>query len=76
MARDSDYYGDYISCLGCPEGARVKIFQEKNKYVLNIRFKQEASNAAKEWEHLHHQLLEQVLPAVGAREVKPTEGYS
>ena len=76
MGRDSDHYGDYISCLGGPDASRLKVFQEGDKYVLNIRYKSDAPNAAVEWEALHRQLLEQVLPSVGARDVRATEGYS
>ena len=76
MERDSEYYGDYLSCLTCPEGAKIKIFEEGEQYVLNIRYKRDAPEAPAEWEELQRDIFERILPAVEARDLKPTEGYS
>jgi hypothetical protein len=75
MERDSEYY-DYISCLGCPTGARLKIFREKDGYVLNLRYKNDVPDAPTVWDGLQRQFLDQILPSLGARDVQLTEGYS
>jgi len=75
IERDSDHYSDYISCLGGPDASRIKIFQEGDKYVLNISYKNEEPDAAAEWEALQSELLGKILPSVGAQNIQETEGY-
>ncbi len=76
VERDNDSWGWYISAapLDDPHYAIVKVIFERPRAV-NVRFESDADNADALLEDLRRTLLERLLPALGARNVAPTDTY-
>ena len=74
--RDSDYFGEYISSRVVPDYAMLKIFVEKDNFVLDIRYDANGPKPDDEWEDFLRGLIGDFLPSVGATDVEPTENYA
>ena len=75
LRRNSDRFDDYISALANPDWGMLKVYVEKDHYVIDVVFRSARAEAAAEFEALHKLVLERVLPSVDAREVKAVKGY-
>lgn len=75
--RDNERWGDYIStrALRDPDDAMVKIIVEPDHYVVNTTFESDLPDATTRLEALRATLLEKVLPAIDARDLKPTDTH-
>lgn len=77
LMRDSEHWGDYISAraLPLPLQAMVKIYVEPDHYVVNVSFDSEGADAPAELAALRETLFDRLLPAIGARNIAPTDTY-
>lgn len=78
MERDSAWYGDYLSLImrePHDEVTRLRIFEEKERFVLDLRFRSQHPNADATLPGLVRWLSEVLLPAVDAHDVADDEGY-
>ena len=73
--RDSHYFGEYISSRVVPDFAMLKVFVEKDNYVLNIRYDAKGPKPDDEWEDFLQGLIDDFLPSIGATDVEQTETY-
>ena len=70
--RDSDLYGEYLSCRPV-QGAKLRLFEESSGYLLDIVFRSEEPDAKKIWKALRARIFKEALPALGAGELEPRE---
>ena len=78
MERDSHWYGDYLSSISSApydEVLKLRIFEEKERFVLDVRFHSEHPDAERTWAKVQRWVLQIVLPAIEARDIRPDEGY-
>ena len=68
---DSDRHGDYLGGTVSPEGV-ARIYQVEEGFVVNLKFLSMDGDATAQLERATGRVLQDVLPAVGARDVKPT----
>lgn len=66
---ESDTYGDYLVTRP-GEGVTIRIFDDKTRWVLQIAVRQGASLSRDE---LDHAFAQRIFPAIGARNIHPTE---
>jgi hypothetical protein len=66
---ESDTYGDYLSSRPV-KGVILRIFGEPPNWVLQIDFPEDAPMSRDELDRV---LLERVFPAIGARNLHPTD---
>lgn len=68
IERDSHYWGDYISA-GVSEGVIAKVFIEDPGYLFEIKFDDDTLQW--DWDDAADEVINQVLPLIGARDVRP-----
>ena len=68
IERDSFFWGDYISA-GVSPGVIAKVFEEDPGYLFEVKFSDDRLRA--DWERATHEVMDQVLPLIGARDVRP-----
>jgi hypothetical protein len=68
IERDSFYWGDYISA-GISPGVIAKIFIEEPGYLFEVKFSD--NSLSWDWEGPVREVMDQVLPHIGARDVRP-----
>jgi hypothetical protein len=74
--RDSDRWGDYVSAVDAP-GAIVKVIPGEpapDRWTANVAFECEDADADAQAEDLRETLVDRILPAIGARDVRES-GY-
>ena len=73
--RDSYYWGDYLSAKASDDASRkVRIYErDDGGFQIDAFFECEGENAESAWEAFHQDILERLLPGVGATELKDTE---
>ena len=69
---DSERLGDYLGGR-LTEEAVGRIYKVKDGYVVNLRFFSKEGDAAAQLGLAKKRLLEEILPAVSARDVKAAE---
>jgi hypothetical protein len=70
--RDSDRWGDYVSAIDAP-GAIVKVVPgepARGRCLANVEFDSDAADAALQAAAVRRTLVEKILPALDAREVR------
>jgi hypothetical protein len=73
--RDSEHYGDYLSSgKSAPyaERTRLRVFEAEGRFVLDVRWSSERPGADPE---PVERRAESLLPALGASDIRPDEGY-
>lgn len=65
--RESAVRGAYL--IAKPACARLRIFGEGDRYVLEVTYRSDTRDAEGGWESLHETLVRRLLPGMGAREV-------
>jgi hypothetical protein len=78
IERDSFWYGDYISTRPLPHDGIIKIYEQGDRFVIQLKYRALRgvnANAVADCRALHRTILTQFLPAIGAREVEPDEGF-
>lgn len=77
LERDNENWGDYLSSLASrdPYRTMVKIYEEPTHFVVQMRFESEEADAASVFDTLRATLFERLLPAIGARDLTPTDTY-
>lgn len=83
MERESFWEGDYISTLAKRDYAMLKIYDleepsfivnsEDADFIIDIEFESSGPGAESEFKALHAKIIDEVLPSLGAREVRRTE---
>jgi hypothetical protein len=77
--RDSDIHGDYLSTRAKPDYAMLKVFRDddEKRWAIDIRYETAAGDddAEREYEQFRDNLLNVVLPGIGARDVEETDTY-
>lgn len=68
IERDSFFWGDYISA-GVSPGVIAKIFVEDPGYLIEVKFIDDRLRS--DWERAARDVMDQVLPLIGARDVRP-----
>jgi hypothetical protein len=73
--RDSYYWGDYLSAKASDDASRkVKIYErDDGGFQIDVFFEGEGDDAESNWETFYQDILERLLPGVGATDVKDTE---
>ncbi len=72
--RDSDYFGDYLSARARPDEAMLKIYGDPEKgYQIDIFFEADGDGAEAAWQRLHDDIVERLLPSIGATDVEDTD---
>jgi hypothetical protein len=74
ISRDSDTYGEYLMGL-TGDSARLRIFQDRDRYVLDIRYEAKSDDPDAEWSRYRQNLLDSVLPSLGATDIEQTDDY-
>lgn len=74
IERDSDSHGEYLMGLTGDAG-RLRIFEDGARYVLDIRYDAAGPDPQAEWSSYRQNLLDSVLPALGATAMEPTDAY-
>ncbi len=72
---DSHWYGDYLGTHPLPHDGVIRIYQEGDRFVLNIRYRSARPDAAVDYQALHETILTRFLPSIGAYEIAPHEGF-
>jgi hypothetical protein len=75
LRRDGDQHGEYISALANPDRGMVRVYVEPDHYVFDVEFDSRSPQAERAYEDILRAVREELLPAVGAREVRQIEGY-
>ena len=74
MPRDSDYFGEYLSTRARPDGAMLEIHGDSGKgYQIDIHFEADGDGAEAAWQRLHDDIVERLLPSIGATDVEDTD---
>ena len=68
IERDSFFWGDYISA-GVSDGVIAKIFEEDPGYLIEVKFTDDRLRG--DWERAAGEVMDQLLPLIGARDVRP-----
>ena len=70
--RDSFYWGDYLSAKASDDASRkVRIYErEDGGFQIDIFFEGEGDDAESDWETFFRDILDRLLPGVGATDVK------
>ena len=75
QTRDSFYFGDYLSAKVMPDASRkIRIYErEEGGFQIDIFFEGAGDDAEALWEAFHEDIVERLLPGVGATAVEETE---
>lgn len=74
-ARDSIYWGDYLSAKASDDASRkVRIYErDDGGFQIDIFFEGEGDDAESDWETFLRDILDRLLPGVGATNVEVTD---
>jgi hypothetical protein len=77
IERDSHWYGDYASTMPSPHKVMLKIFEEPDGFVIQFgdRYGGVANAELEDYQALRHTIFSRFLPSIGARDIRPDEGY-
>jgi hypothetical protein len=86
VERDSAWYPEYISTHEAKDGALMKIgiirtgigfvvSHAGEDFIVDLLYESPAKDAGKRWQALQRDLVERLLPAVGAANVAPATGF-
>jgi hypothetical protein len=70
---DSAWHGDYIGARAEPHAAIVRIYAEGGGFVLTVAYGRGATSADRN--PLRAALFDDLLPALGARRIRPTDSH-
>ena len=83
--RENDRWGDYLSAAPHPREmgdyapareSMVKVIERaKGQYAFNIRYESRLPDAEEDFERLHREISERVLPELHAGNIQRTEDY-
>lgn len=71
--RDSETYDDYLATLPDPSHTKTQIIPDGDRFVVNIHFNDEYKQPALSFDQIQHVVLNQLLPSIGATDVKETD---
>ena len=76
-ARDNNDWGDYIvaGAIEPPHRGVVKILEDDGHFAINIELKSEAPDPQVAFASVRSIVLDQILPALEARDVVDTDDY-
>lgn len=72
---DSEWYGEYLATRPYQGYSKFRIFTEKDTYVFDIFYSFDDHGAEDLWDSQHSLIQNEILPSLGARDVRPTENY-
>ena len=74
IERDNDSWGEYISArvLDDPHDGMVKLIEEDGRYIINVYLRSKDASASSEFAHVREVVMQQVLPAIGASDIRET----
>ena len=77
IERDNDQFGEYISTrvLTSPDYGMIKVFSEPDHYAINVLLGSEDACADARFGKIRDTLFKQLLPAIEASNIAPTETY-
>ena len=78
IERDNHYYGDYLSARTHIGDGVYKIYTDdvENGYCLTLKLEGEDGPALhRQFDDLVHAAINDLLPASGARDIRPTESF-
>lgn len=77
IERDNDRFGEYIStrAMPDPDPGFIKIFVEPDHYAVNVVLKSERVDAPEEFAIVRNTLMQKLLPAIDARNIRDTGTY-
>ena len=75
--RWNDAWGAYLFARmnPAPHNAVVKLIADDGYYVVNVKQRSEQPGGQAEYAAVHQKLMDELLPAIQARGVKPTDYY-
>jgi hypothetical protein len=71
--RENYAYGDYLWAITDVPTSAVRILEEAGRVFIDIEFRFEAPTAPEDCEALGRRVLQEVLPAIRAEDVRPAE---
>ncbi|HJQ60435.1 MAG TPA: hypothetical protein VJ890_26250 [Vineibacter sp.] len=77
IERDSHWYGDYMSTMPEPHKVMLKIFKERDGFVIQFgnRYRGVADADPEDYRALRETIFSRLLPSIGARDIRPDEGF-
>ena len=72
---EKDEFGEYLHTRPFKGFAKYRVFAEPEPFVFDIYYSFLDHGAEEAWETQHAIILNEILPTLGARDVKPTENY-
>ncbi len=74
IERDSAYFGPYLSARAAPDPATLKVYEVRSGGLqLDVEFEADDEQADEAWRRLRCQVLDCLLPSVGAFAVEGTD---
>jgi hypothetical protein len=75
--RWKDAWGEYLfgRISPAPYNAVVKLIAEDTYYVVNVKLRAEKPGGEAEFQAAHDRIFDELLPALGARGLKPVDYY-
>lgn len=71
--RESAWYGEYISASADSGLALIRVFEEEDRFVIDLHYKKDGPQARQGWDRLRETVVRDVLPTLAAREIEETE---
>lgn len=72
---DSDSYGEYLIARPYQGYSKFRVFAEEERLVFDVFYSFDDHGAEDLWDSQHSLILNELLPSIGARDVRPTENY-
>ncbi len=70
---DSETFGDYLVTRPYKRFSKFRIVEETGGYLFDIFYDFDDPEAADLWETQHELILQELLPALKARDIKPAD---